>query len=126
MEDQPIDTVIHLAAMSSPAQCEKNPCRANAVNCPIALLDLVPECNFIFLSTDQVYSGDPKLAPFKEVDPPNYSKAMYQDKCVEHAKQRLDHCIPVNVYGNSKLSFENEILARANLRSRSVILRSSI
>lgn len=104
----PVDILVHLAAMSSPAQCEKYQMKCFAVNSPKLFLDALPSSckDVIFLSTDQVYNGDPKLAPFKETD----------------------DAIPVNFYGKSKLEFESELmkLYEKSVLSRVVILRSSL
>ena len=47
-----IDAIIHLAALSSPAYCEKNESVAWQVNCPVDLLAL--NAPIIYMSTDQV------------------------------------------------------------------------
>lgn len=96
------DCVVHLAAVSSPAVCEKQPESSMAINKPTCLIEaLPPTATFIFLSTDQVYDG--LEAPYTESSPP--------------AK-------PVNMYGQSKLDFEAALAAA--LPSRSVSLRSSL
>ena len=98
----PFDTVVHLAAISSPGVCEKEPDRARAVNCPSALLDaLPPTTDVIFLSTDQVYDG--QNAPYVETD---------------EAKS------PVNLYGQTKLDFERLLMEK--FPTNGVALRSSL
>ena len=95
------DVVLHLAAISSPAKAEADPEHAKAVNCPVALLESLPaSAGIIFLSTDQVYDGT--RAPYSETDA---------------AK-------PVNVYGKSKLDFEEELQKR--MPTRSLALRMSL
>ena len=95
------DVVLHLAAISSPAVCERDPARARAVNeCPPLLAAVPAHACFVFLSTDQVYDG--LAAPYTETSA----------------------AAPVNVYGQSKLSFERALTAA--LPSRSVCLRSSL
>jgi len=79
-----VDVIIHLAALSSPAFCEKNACVAWKVNCPVDLLQF--KAPIIYMSTDQVYEG---------------TKQFYNEK---------DDTIPVNVYGRSKLGFERVLL----------------
>ena len=97
----PFDAVVHLAAISSPGVCEKEPDRARAVNCPTALLDaLPPTTDVIFLSTDQVYDG--RNAPYVETD---------------EAK-------PVNLYGQTKLDFERLLMKK--FPTNGVALRSSL
>lgn len=83
--------VLHLAAMSSPMQCHKDPAAAYAVNCPLHLLHRLeadyPACRVVFTSTDMVFDGD--CAPYAPSAP----------------------ALPVNVYGSSKLAFEQALLA---------------
>jgi len=104
--DQPVDILVHLAAMSSPAQCAKNVDKCYAINCPSMLLEALQDtCSVIFLSTDQVYDGNPSNAPFDENDEAN----------------------PVNEYGKSKLKFESMLLERNTPdTSKVIILRSSL
>jgi len=99
-EDQTkLDAIIHLAALSSPGYCEKNPVEAVKVNYPVSLLKLnVPN---IYLSTDQVYEG---------------TKQYY--------KEDTDEANPINVYGRSKLEYEKVLLGK-NVPG-STILRSSL
>lgn len=95
------DVVVHLAAVSSPAVCERAADRSFAINCPLHLLTaLSPDCAVIFLSTDQVYDG--LSPPYTETSPTK----------------------PVNVYGRSKLQFEEGLLA--SRPRRTVCLRSSL
>jgi dTDP-4-dehydrorhamnose reductase len=95
------DAVIHLAAVSSPAVCEKEPVSSRAINCPVALIEALPaHATLIFLSTDQVYNG------------------------LKGAYTESDAAKPVNLYGQAKLDFEAAL--QAALPSRSVSLRSSL
>lgn len=95
------DCVVHLAAISSPAACERDPDASRAVNECAALIESLPaSASFIFLSTDQVYDG---------VSAPNVEGSPAE---------------PVNVYGQSKLAFEKAL--QAALPSRSACLRSSL
>lgn len=91
-----------MAAISSPAACEKDTAMSSTVNCPSQLLAAMkqacPEALLIQLSTDQVYDG---------------SNAIYQ----EGAK-----AAPVNAYGSQKLAFEEEISSawpKHHIRKRS-------
>ena len=87
----PFDAVVHLAAISSPGVCEKEPDQAKAVNVPSALLDALPSTtDVIYLSTDQVYDG--LNAPYVETD---------------EAK-------PVNLYGRTKLEFEQLLMDKCS------------
>ena len=98
------DAIVHLAALSSPGACERDECGGESVNCPTALVDavaaLIPDCRFVFTSTDLVYDGEhPPYAP--------------------SAPSALT--TPGNAYGRSKLSGEQQVL---RLRD-SVVLRLS-
>ena len=98
----PFDAVVHLAAISSPGVCEKEPDQARAVNVPSALLDALPSTtDVIYLSTDQVYDG--LNAPYVETD---------------EAK-------PVNLYGRTKLEFEQLLMDKCSTNN-AVALRSSL
>jgi dTDP-4-dehydrorhamnose reductase len=90
------DTVIHAAALSSPLVCHKDVHRAYAVNCPTSLMDAVhehvPDCLFLFTSTDMVYGGE--RAPYRAGDT---------------SADRPDAEQPANVYGQSKLACEQAV-----------------
>jgi len=93
--------LVHLAALSSPAACEKDAERATNINCPVHLIrSLQEDVSIILLSTDQVYDGEG--APYAEAS----------------------SAAPVNVYGKSKLACEK--LVRTVAPSCSVCLRSSL
>jgi len=81
------ELVINTAAMHNVEQCELNPVRAFEVNGlgALNLAKLSEELNFVLMhiSTDYVFDGA-KMSPYVESDPP----------------------LPLNVYGNSKLSGE--------------------
>lgn len=98
------DIIIHLAAISSPAKCHQLPELAFRINCPGVFIDLVneivPDCHFIFTSTDMVYDGE---------SPPYH--------VIQSAIQK-----PVNIYGESKLAFEHLVTTRLN---NSTVLRLS-
>jgi len=96
--------IIHLAAISAPLKCENDPPLAMAVNCPLALLNVVPaHCDLLFLSSDQVYDGSH----------PPYSESSL--------------ALPLNVYGKSKLAFEEQLCgSESQFRDRAVCLRSSL
>jgi len=108
------EAVIHLAAISSPFVCEKDPKEAQSTNCPVPLLKALHNKNggndgvnerketlFIFLSTDQVYDG---------------FHAPYLEK---------DGALPINEYGKSKLAFEGHLL-KSRPKIKPIILRSSL
>jgi dTDP-4-dehydrorhamnose reductase len=107
------DVIIHTAACSSPAFCAKNPDKAMSINAPTELLKCIDELYnetakksnrplIIYLSTDQVYEGIESEAPYQIVTKP----------------------VPVNVYGVSKLGFENLLTSSCEPRNF-VVLRSS-
>mmetsp|Transcript_59089 Transcript_59089/g.175676 ORF Transcript_59089/g.175676 Transcript_59089/m.175676 type:complete len:321 (-) Transcript_59089:321-1283(-) len=99
-EHGPFDAIINLAAVSSPASCQKSPEYAKALNIPMAFLEAVSDIPIMIqLSTDQVYDG--RSAPYREEDTTE----------------------PVNVYGETKLGFERDILSK---RTGNVVLRSSL
>jgi dTDP-4-dehydrorhamnose reductase len=100
------DVIVHLAAVSSPATCEKDFERCRIVNSPAALINavttLVPQCLFVFTSTDLVYDGErPPYSPTHDAD-----------------KLQLP---PVNAYGRLKRECEELVLALP----RAVVLRLS-
>jgi dTDP-4-dehydrorhamnose reductase len=96
------DIILHLAAITAPAKCHQNPDQSTNVNSPTSILHIVKRLNqnalYIFTSTDMVYDGNnpPYLPEF--------------------------NAAPVNVYGKTKLSFEQQILE--NLEN-GIILRLS-
>jgi dTDP-4-dehydrorhamnose reductase len=96
------EVVIHLAAISSPAVCHKDPDGAHRINCPTSLTDairtIVPNCLLIYSSTDLVYDGES----------PPYSASVSLPK-------------PESIYGYTKLSFEEHVLSLKN----GVVLRLS-
>jgi dTDP-4-dehydrorhamnose reductase len=97
------DVVINLAALSSPAACEKSKAEAEALNNPRVLLDSLARINadalFIQVSTDQIFDGN---------------NAVYSEQSA---------ALPVNTYGATKLMFEEELRGRW---PNHVILRSSL
>lgn len=96
------DIVIHLAALSSPVACEKDPEKAMQVNRPLLFLETILRINpavlFLFTSTDLVYDGE--NAPYNvDTVPP----------------------VPCTTYGKTKSAFEQDVLKLEN----GVILRLS-
>lgn len=72
--DFQLDAVIHLAAVASPLECNKNPARAFNVNVngTNQVLQLALKCKakkFVFLSTSHVYGISPKYLPTDERHP---------------------------------------------------------
>lgn len=104
--------VLHLAALSSPATCEKNPGLAELINSPCHLIDAVNEhaeddCLFIFTSTDLVFDGNfpPYLPHLNESNSDN------------------DSFLPATTqYGITKRNFEKQVLTRLK---NGVVLRLS-
>jgi len=97
------DMIIHTAAITSPNVCHDDPARAYQVNNCRALVEAVrttvPDCLFVFTSTDMVYDG-------------------FQPPYLESAAAV---CSPINVYGATKLACESLV---TQLR-RGVVLRLS-
>lgn len=98
------DVVIHVAAMSSIVECEKNPEKAMRVNCPHTILESLhntcPKALLIFFSTDHVWDGKSVIS-YAPTYPTN----------------------PLNQYGKSKAAFEQAIRDKMH---NHVILRSSV
>ena len=95
------DIVLHLAALSSPVACHKNPKLAFQINRPTALVTSLSKYKstslLIFSSTDLVYDG-------------------------EHAPYNTSAVLsPKTVYGQTKASFEEDVLTLEN----GVVLRLS-
>ena len=104
----PFHTCLHLAALSSPAICEKEPEKALALNVPKHFLHKLIEqdCFIIATSTDQVYGGT-KGSPYMETDPTE----------------------PLNMYAKTKVLLEEYLLHSAtgiNSHNQVILLRSSI
>lgn len=97
------DILINTAAFHHVEKCQENPIRAFEVNAlgakNLAILSLKNNIRLIHISTDYVFDGL-KKKPYIETDRP----------------------VPLNVYGNTKLSGE---LFIESIASRYVILRSS-
>lgn len=96
------DIIIHLAALTDVEKCEEEPELANSVNAKateiIAKESTTLQCNLIYLSTDYVFDG---------------KKGMYDE---------TDLTNPLNQYGKSKLSGENNVMSFAK---KWTILRTS-
>eukprot|EP00754_Rhynchopus_humris_P045748 Rhum_TRINITY_DN5239_c0_g1::Rhum_TRINITY_DN5239_c0_g1_i1::g.16912::m.16912 len=108
------DVVVHCAALSSPADCERLGLEAALrANAPAHLADALPaDALLVHFSTDQVYGGgggSDGVAPYGEVSPSALR--------------------PLNVYGQSKAAFEVGLAEAASGggkdRCRSVALRCS-
>lgn len=88
------DIIFHLAAMSTPSLCEKNPLLSYEINvCATRfLVEAAQEINaqLVFTSSDLVFDGE--NAPYRESDPPN----------------------PVNRYGRQKAEAEQVVMNYKN------------
>ena len=108
------DIIIHLAAISSPVKCHQNPTLAYQINSPELLIQMVnkycPQSLFIFSSTDMVYDGE---TPSYKADP------CFSNNTLEQQQFRPK---PVNIYGDSKLKFEELVTTKLE---NSVVLRLS-
>ena len=100
------DMIVHTAAITSPNVCHDNPARAYQVNSCRALVEAVratvPDCLFVFTSTDMVYDG-------------------FQPPYMASSAAVAAVCSPINVYGATKLACESLV---TELR-RGVVLRLS-
>lgn len=87
--ENPIDTIIHTAAISDIGECEKNPEESYLANVqiPIYLARASRGIKLICFSSDQVYSGFDKGGPFTE-----------------------ENVNPGNLYAKHKLEMENRVL----------------
>lgn len=103
MEKCEVDAVVHCAALVNVDACEENPGYANAVNFSMAknlnYLCKVYHAQFIFISTDAVYSGNK-----------------------EGLNTEMDEPAPVSVYGQTKLKAENAVLQNEN----ALVLRTNM
>lgn len=96
----PFDICLHLAAISSPRNAEKDPKSTMRSNVPVHLFDMLKDTPIVALSTDQVYCGQ---------------KAPYHDD---------SEVGPLNVYSSTKVEMEKYLMK--NQSSSVVCLRSSI
>lgn len=133
------DIIIHCAAASKIAYCEKNKDRAMKVNCPTLFVDLLLEKYktidkkplFIFMSTDHVYCGELshtntiKHASMHDVllDVDENDQKNDENDNHHHLYDEQSPTYPVNVYGQSKLMMEKYLSMHWN---NLVILRSSV
>jgi dTDP-4-dehydrorhamnose reductase len=99
----PFDVCFHIAAMSSPKQCQLHVEKAKVVNVPKHFFDELKDTPVVALSTDQVYCG---------------TKAPYVENSAEPG--------PVNAYAQSKLDMESLLLENKDRVKPAVCLRSSI
>ncbi len=87
------DVIIHTAALTDTARCEREPLRAQQVNAIGTLNVAGAACEvgacFVYISTNEVFDGS-KRSPYEESDGPN----------------------PVNAYGYSKLCGERAVVER--------------
>jgi dTDP-4-dehydrorhamnose reductase len=97
------ELIIHTAALTDTARCEREPLRAQQVNAIGTLNVASAACDigacFVYLSTNEVFDGT-KRSPYEETDGPN----------------------PINAYGYSKLCGERAVLERC---SRYYIVRTA-
>jgi dTDP-4-dehydrorhamnose reductase len=97
------DTVIHAAAWTDTAGCEKDPARAMRDNGQasgfVAEACRQSEASMVYVSSNEVFDGDKRI-PYLEGDAPN----------------------PINVYGRSKLEGESRVRAALD---RYCIVRTS-
>lgn len=90
------DILIHTAAITSLGACEQNPESARSVivdgtfHLVESVAEFAPECRFVYLSTDQVFDGEPPAGPAGYVE--------------------TDRARPLSTYGRLKLESEAFVL----------------
>jgi len=118
------NTVIHTAAWTDTAGCERDPARALQVNGEGSRIvaEACREINasMLYVSTNEVFDGE-KTAPYVEDDAPNPINAYGRSKLEgeQQAKEALDRCCIVRtswLYGPGRDSFPEKILAAARER----------
>jgi dTDP-4-dehydrorhamnose reductase len=92
--------IIHCAAISAPAEAQKNPALARRVNVEVTklLAELAAEIQFVFFSTDLVFDG--RKGNYIETDAPN----------------------PLHIYGETKVAAEEIVLKNP----RHLVVRTSL
>jgi dTDP-4-dehydrorhamnose reductase len=114
------DMIIHLAAITSPGICEKNPIDAYKVNCPLRLIEIVknyvPNCIFVFTSTDLIYDGE--NAPYLT---PTFNRKSEREEVIQQEHEVIHDEKPETIYGKTKLLFEKSVLTLRN----GIVLRLS-
>lgn len=115
------DAVIHAAAWTDTAGCERDPARASVVNGEAS--GIVAEASrhtgaaMVYVSTNEVFDGE-KTAPYLEDDAPNpinvYGRSKLQGE--QHVREATDQFCIVRtswLYGPGRDSFPEKILAAA-------------
>ncbi|MCR5558100.1 MAG: sugar nucleotide-binding protein [Butyrivibrio sp.] len=100
VEESGADVIIHTAAISDVATCQKNPedsYRANVL-LPVSLARAAVGRKLIYFSSDMVYTGNEDEGPYRE-----------------------DYAKPANVYGEHKLEMEERVL---DINPEAVMLRA--
>lgn len=120
IENMMPDMIIHLAAITSPGLCEKNPIEAYEVNSPVKFIEIVkkhvPNCLFIFTSTDLIYDGESAPYSILNNNRPSERENLIQQKDIVVHDER-----PETIYGITKFLFEKSVLTLRN----GVVLRLS-
>ena len=93
------DLLIHTAAISDIAACQKDPDASRLANIQIPVWIAETGVRAVFFSTDQVYSGCTGLGPYME-----------------------DEAVPANLYAEHKLEMEQRVL---DIRPDAVVLRAT-
>ena len=90
--DKRPDIIVHTAAVTSTAFCDENESAARNINVEgalnVARAAKKVDASLVFLSTEQVFNGNPETGPYRETNEP----------------------LPNTVYGKTKLEAEKEIL----------------
>lgn len=112
------DVVVHCAAMTKVDACEEQEVLAFRLN-GMGSADVAAACRacgarLIAISTDYVFSGDPKM------DPIVHLRAPTDDAAAAYAWREDDRPFPATVYGKSKLAGERSVL---DILPEAVVLR---
>jgi len=111
------DCVVHLAALSNPDDCEKDPTTAYTANA-LGTRNLALACQrfdteLLYVSTDQVFNGK-KKSPYTELDTPDpvnhygISK-LWGEKFVQTLLRRFYIVRTALVYGKIRSTFVNRV-----------------
>jgi dTDP-4-dehydrorhamnose reductase len=127
------DCIVHLAAVSNPDECERDPAtgyKANALGTRnLALACQKFDTEFLYVSTDQVFNGR-KKSPYTELDRPepvnHYGMSkLWGEKFVQTLLRRFYVVRTALVFGTSRPTFIHRV-ARSLLTNEPVVAATDI